>query len=104
MKTSLVDYPTARFYTFEDSICADVNGRRVRLAILEPDCDQEQWNLVKCLVERATAMPNLLTALENITSHVEKMIMRGGDFSEVDWFSLILWTREAIARAKGETP
>jgi len=60
------DYPTAKFYTFEDKIIADVNGRKIQLAVYPHDAGQEVWNLIKILAERASLFAPLADAIEAV--------------------------------------
>ncbi len=66
----LFEYPETRFHTFEDGIYAVVNGRRVRISTWDGE-GQEEWNLMKVLTHRATAMPALLVAAHRVVEWMD---------------------------------
>lgn len=75
---TLTEYPETKFITFEQSICAVVNGRRVPIAIQRgaeipsaPETnDQETYNLIQAMTKRATLVPELLAALEAVVEWI----------------------------------
>ncbi len=102
------EYPDAKFDTFEQNICATINGRRENIAIQRggmipttPNTnDQETYNLIREMVMRATAAPALLAALEDCLQSLERLPDNEGAYR----VTCIQQARAAIAQAKGEQP
>lgn len=97
-----IDYPTAKFLTFEDCICAEFRGgARIVLAKFSSEADQEQYNLIKCLVDRASQAPELLAALEQAI--LTMSACRGcTDVVEMERAETMEQARVAIAKATGK--
>lgn len=74
----LDEYPETEFITFEQSICAIVNGRRINIALQRgvnfptaPETnDQETYNLIRAMTHRASLLPAVLKSCAELLAIV----------------------------------